>query len=435
MSDSVREIHPITSLDMTLSMPPDKSITHRAYMIASIAQGKSLIENPSLGMDCTSTRACLAALGVHIEDTETGVVITGRGGQCFVQPDSVLDAGNSGSTIRMLSGILAGQPIEVKIDGDASLRKRPMKRIADPLRLMGADVIAHTDPKGSMVCPLIVRGRERLKAITWELPVASAQVKTAVLFAGLHAEGRTAVREPYRSRDHTERMLEIFSCPLERTADGTIAVNGPAELAGTTVRVPGDFSSASFFIALACMIPNAEITVQDVGINQSRTGLLNVLRRMGAKIRISNRRIYSNEPVGDITVISSSLTGTVVEADEVPCMIDEVPVLAVVAATANGKTVIRGAGELMHKESNRLTAIAENLRSMNARITCTNDGLVIDGSDHLTGAEVDSFHDHRIAMAMAIAGSAAAGITRINNPSCVEISFPDFWEMLPMNTS
>lgn len=420
-------VHETRKLYGVTAVPGDKSISHRAAMIGALAEGETLIENFLAADDCLATLRCLRALGVQAEGPAGGRVrVRGAGLDGFCEPEDVLDAGNSGTTMRLLLGILAGQPFFSVLTGDASLRRRPMGRVTRPLREMGATVLGRGD---ASFAPLAVRGRATLEPLEYVAPVASAQVKSAILLAGLYGEGLTRVTEPVRSRDHTERMLAEFGAEI--CVDGnTVTVKGRPTLKGRKITIPGDISSAAFLVAAALILPDADVTVTGVGLNPGRTGIIEALRNMGADIEIAATGEYNREPVGNIRARSSRLTGTVIEGDVVPRLIDEIPVLAVVAALARGTTVIRGAEELKVKESNRLAAVATGLTRLGADVAETPDGLIIKGKPSLTGGTVESYGDHRIAMALAVAGLAAKGSTIIRGAACVNISFPGFFDVL-----
>lgn len=414
-------VKPARALQGEVAVPGDKSISHRALMIGAIAEGETVIENFLAGEDCLATLSCLRALGVGITGPEAGRVrVEGRGLYGLSEPTDILDAKNSGTTMRLLLGILAGQPFFSVITGDASLRRRPMGRVVRPLRAMGAQIMARA---GGELAPLAVSGGG-LRSIEFASPVASAQVKSAVLLAGLYATGETVVTEPALSRDHTERMLALFGAPVRR--DGlSVAVRGGAVLKAVPVRVPGDISSAAFLLVAACIVPDAAVTVKGVGLNPTRTGILDVLRAMGARIEVKVRDA-GPEPWGDVTVYSAALRGTAVGGELIPRLIDEIPVLTVAAAYAAGETVIRDAAELKYKESNRLRTMAVELARLGADVEELPDGLVIRGGKPLKGTVVESHGDHRVAMALAVAGLAAAGETIIQNAGAINVSFPGF---------
>ncbi|MEW6366206.1 MAG: 3-phosphoshikimate 1-carboxyvinyltransferase [Acidobacteriota bacterium] len=420
----MRRIRPAARLRGELTVPGDKSISHRALMLASIADGTTRILNIAPGRDVRSTANCLARLGVSIHQTGSGVAVHGRGLCGFEQPADCLDAGNSGTTVRLLSGILAAHPFESVITGDESLRRRPMARVLEPLRRMGASIDADRESRA----PLRIRGG-RLRPIHHALPVASAQVKSCVLLAGLHADGETSIEEPWVSRNHTELMLPLFGVVVR--ADGpSSCVSGPARLRATTIDVAGDPSSAAFFLVAACVLPGSELIIRDVCVNPTRTGLLRVLGSMGARLSFEGVRIVGGEPRADIVVRSSRLHGAAVPVDLIPSIIDELPLLAVAATQAEGETVVRGAAELRVKEADRIHAVVRNLGLMGAHATELNDGFVICGSQRLRGVVVDSFGDHRIAMAFAVAGLVAEGETMIAGAGSADVSYPGFYDAL-----
>lgn len=420
-----------------LTPPPDKSITHRAIMFASLAEGKSIIRNPLLAEDPISTMNAMRMLGVEIEEQSGTIIVHGRGLHGLKEPFDVINCGNSGTTARLISGILAGNPFFSVLTGDDSLKQRPMARVINPLRQMGAVISAR---QGDKYLPMAIRGGN-LKAIRYEMPVASAQVKSCLLLAGLYAEGVTEIIEPQRSRDHTERMLRSMGADI-RTEDRsqkaeyrqyTAKVKGPGDkkLNSIDITIPADFSSAAFFIAGALIIPDSEILIKNVCVNPTRTGLLNVIKEMGGDMRVENMRDVSGEPIGDIHVrAASSLKSVKVGKELLPSMIDEFPVLCVLATQAEGITEIRGAEELRVKESDRIKAMATELKKLGVELEEYPDGIAIKGRSLLKGAQVDSYNDHRIAMSLAIAGLIADGETVINNPECVDISFPGFFSML-----
>jgi 3-phosphoshikimate 1-carboxyvinyltransferase len=387
-----------------------------------MAQGETRITGFSSAADCASTLSCLEALGVGVKRRGDAVEVDGRGPDSWRPSPEPLDAGNSGSTLRMLAGALAGRPFRSVLTGDDSLRRRPVERVAAPLRAMGAQA-SGTEGRP----PLVIEGG-RLQGITWELEVASAQVKTAVLLAGLQAEGLTTVREGQPSRDHTERMLRAFGVTVERNG-AAVSVRGGSPLRAAPVEVPGDASSAAFLVVAALVRPRSEVRVDGVLLNPGRIGFLDALRSMGARIETGLDR-EEPEPVGWILARTSDLHGAAIGGDVVPALIDEVPALAVAAAHADGKTTITGAKELRVKESDRIAALAQNLRALGGRVEELPDGLVIEGGAPLRGAAVRSFGDHRIAMAMAGAGLSAEGETEIEDAECASVSFPEFWTVL-----
>lgn len=405
--------------------PPDKSISHRAVLFSSVAKGRSAVRNFLRSEDTLSTLNAMRALGVEAEDRGEEILIDGRGLHGLKEPFRPLDCGNSGTTMRLLAGLLSGNPFFCVLAGDDSLSARPMERVIAPLSLMGARILARESGKYP---PLAISGGG-LKPIRYEMPVASAQVKSAVLLAGLYAEGETTVVEPVRSRDHTERMLPAFGarCRAEGLA---VTVEGGAELRGLDIEVPGDFSAAAFLISAALMVDDSELLVKNVGINPTRTGFLEVLFEMGAKIEVLNRREVSGEPVADILCRASELSAVEVGRGKVPSMIDEFPVFCVLASRARGITRIRGAEELRVKETDRIKAMAKGLRAMGAKVEEYEDGLDVEGPVGLRGAAVDSRGDHRVAMSFSVAALAAEGKTRILDAGAVGVSFPRFYDTL-----
>ena len=391
-----------------------------------MATGTTRIENYSSAADCASTLECLRRLGVEVSRTAGVVSIAGGGPEAWRGPGAPLDAGNSGSTLRMLAGALAGRPFRSVLTGDESLRRRPVERVAAPLRAMGARALT-TDG----TAPLTIEGG-RLRGLTWETPVASAQVKTAILLAGLQAEGETTVREPFPSRDHTERMLPVFGAAVERSGLST-TVRGGARLRGTRVAVPADVSSAAFLVVAALVLPDSEVRLEGVLLSPTRTGFLDVLRQMGGDVET---RVDSTdpEPVGVVVARTSELHGVDVDPALTPSLIDEVPALAVAAARARGRFTLEGAAELRVKESDRIAAIAEGLCRLGARVDERPDGFVIEGGRPLVGALVRAHGDHRIAMALAVAALAGRGATEIEDVECVAVSFPEFWGVLARGT-
>jgi 3-phosphoshikimate 1-carboxyvinyltransferase len=423
-----RTVTPARRLRGTLSPPGDKSISHRAAILNALAEGEALIENFQRGADCLATLRCLALLGVrwHWRGPDT-LALQGVGLDGLREPPAPLDCRNSGTTMRLLAGVLAGQPFFSVLTGDASLRSRPMGRIAGPLQAMGAQVWGR---QGGQLAPLAIRGHRPLKGMVHRLPVASAQVKSCLLLAGLYGDDETTVQEPGPSRDHTERMLEAMGVHLEQR-DGHIRLSPPRRgLQPLSLRVPGDFSAAAFWIVAAACHPDAEVRLEGVGINSTRTGLLDVLREMGADIVLQEERTWGCEPVADIVVRSSRLRAVQVGGDVVPRLIDEVPLLALAGCFAEGETVIRDAAELRVKESDRLRATARELGRLGARIEELPDGLRVRGGIRLRGCRVRSYGDHRLAMTLAVAGLLAEGETVIGNPDAVSVSYPNFWRDL-----
>lgn len=408
-----------------ITVPGDKSISHRGIMLGALANGTTSITNFLKGADCLSTISCFQKMGIEIEETESEILVHGKGLHGLSAPKEILDAGNSGTTTRLISGILAGQNFSCDLTGDASIQKRPMKRIMTPLSMMGADI---TSVHNNGCAPLHIKGAP-LKGISYQSPVASAQVKSCVLFAGLYADGKTSVTEPFLSRNHSELMLSSFGASVQ-TCGTTATIEPEPVLTAQKVEVPGDISSAAFFIAAGLLIPGSELLIKNVGINPTRDGILRVCRQMGANLELLNTRTQCGEPVADILVKHSELNGTVIEGDLIPTLIDELPVIAVMAACANGETIIRNAEELKVKESNRLEIIVHHLSEMGCDITGTEDGMIIRGGKPLHGTVLDSHLDHRIAMSFAVAGLVADGETEITNADCVNISYPGFYRDL-----
>ena len=419
-----KKIKPAKRLEGNVRFPGDKSISHRYAMLAALAEGPSEIDFFSSSADCQSTLDCLKQLGVKIGRDGGTVTVQGVGLEGLRASSGPLDAGNSGTTMRLLSGILAGQPFSSVLVGDASLSRRPMKRIVDPLTLMGARIL--TSESGTP--PLKIEGRT-LKPIRYELPVASAQVKSAVLLAGLFADGVTEVVEPLPTRDHTEIALEQMGA--EVSAHGrTVAVRGRAKLQGKKLYVPGDISAAAFFLAAGLLVPESNLVLEHVGLNPTRTAILDFLAPMGGRVAIMNVEVVIVELIGDLHVESSRLQGGEIPAEAIPRLIDELPVLAVLGTQTEQGVSFRGARELRVKESDRIAIVAENLRRMGAEVEEFPDGLRVAGKQKLRGATVESHDDHRIAMAFAVAGLVAEGTTTIHDCACVNISFPDFFETL-----
>ncbi|WP_027352026.1 3-phosphoshikimate 1-carboxyvinyltransferase [Desulfotomaculum nigrificans] len=419
-------INQIKQLKGETAVPGDKSISHRAVMLGALARGTTRVENFLTGEDCLSTVRCFRALGVPVEGPDNGcLTIQGVGLNGLQEPVTILDAGNSGTTTRLMLGILAGQSFCSIITGDASLSRRPMARVTTPLAGMGAKFIGRDN---NNLLPLAIRGGQ-LKPLNYQSPVASAQVKSAILLAGLFAQGETSVTEPTISRDHTERMLKSFGADIKQEGT-TVTIKGRPELKGRQVVVPGDISSAAFLMVAAAILPGSEVTIRGVGVNPTRDGLLEVLKNMGGQVELLNLRDQCGEPVADIRVKGSDLQGTEISGNLIPRLIDEIPIIAVAAACARGTTVIRDAAELKVKESNRLATVAGELTKLGAAVEELPDGLIIKGGKPLTGAVVDSHGDHRIAMAMAVAGLAARGRTVIKEAQCIPVSFPGFADAL-----
>lgn len=408
-----------------LTVPGDKSISHRAVMFGSISEGLTEITDFLQGADCLSTISCFRKMGIEIENTGERILVHGRGLHGLTAPSETLDAGNSGTTTRLISGILAGQNFSSRLTGDASIQSRPMNRIIHPLREMGAQISSENE---NGCAPLLIRGTS-LHGIDYRSPVASAQVKSCILLAGLYADRETSVTEPALSRDHTERMLKSFGARVKRTGL-TAQIFPESRLIGQKIQIPGDISSAAYFLAAALLVPGSEILLKNVGINPTRDGILQVIKKMGGDLQILNQRTISGEPVADLLVRHSSLNGTVIEGDLIPTLIDEIPILAVLASFAEGTTVIRNAEELKVKESDRLSIMVEGLLAMGAEVTGTDDGMIIRGGKPLRGTRIDSHKDHRIAMSFAVAGLTADGVTSIPDSGCVAISYPGFYEDL-----
>lgn len=406
-----------------IRVPGDKSISHRAVMFGAIADGTTTVEGFLPGEDCLSTISCFRKLGVVIEQDGERVTIEGKGWDGLVEPSEILDVGNSGTTTRLMLGILATRPFHSVVIGDDSIAKRPMARVTDPLREMGS-IIDGRD-HGNFT-PLSIRGGST-KGISFHSKVASAQVKSAILLAGLQSEGVTSVTEPALSRDHTERMLEAYGVEVKR--DGLrVSVQGGQSLTAQHIIVPGDISSAAFFLVAGAIVPNSKLTLQGVGINPTRSGIIDVLEKMGASIEIENKKMVGGEPIADLTISTSNLKGIEIGGDLIPRLIDEIPVIAVLATQAEGKTVIFDAEELKVKETNRIDTVVSQLEKLGATITATDDGMIIEGKTSLNGASVSSFGDHRIGMAMAIAGLIAKGKMEIERSEAIAVSYPDFFE-------
>lgn len=414
-----------TSLHGEITIPGDKSISHRSIMFGSLAQGTTEIHGFLRGADCLSTISCFRQMGIDITETKGIIHVHGNGLHGLSSPAATLDVGNSGTTTRLMSGILAGQNFTSVLSGDESLNSRPMKRIITPLTMMGAD-IESINQNGC--APLKITGKH-LNSIHYNSPVASAQVKSAVLLAGLYADGMTSVTEPALSRNHTELMLESFGAKVT-TKDLTATITPPENLYGQKIVVPGDISSAAFFIVAGLITPNSEILIKNVGTNPTRNGILKVCEAMGADITYLNEKKGKGEPVADILVRTSNLHGTVIEGSIIPTLIDELPVIALLACFAQGTTIIKDAQELKVKESNRIDLMADNLTAMGAIVTATEDGMVIEGGHPLHGTSVFCKYDHRIAMTFAIAGINADGETDIIDSECVNVSYPGFFEDL-----
>ena len=417
-------ITPARSVSGAIQLPGDKSISHRYGMLAAIADGTSKIANYSTGADCQSTLCCVRALGVEIERKDGDVLIHGCGLEGLRRPAGMLDAGNSGSTIRMLSGILAAQGFESRIGGDESLSRRPMERIMKPLAAIGASIEA----RDGRLPPLAIHGRS-LDPIEYTLPVASAQVKSCVLIAGLHAEGKTTVHEPIRTRDHTEIALREFGVDVE-VIQRSITVTGRARLEARQLTVPGDLSSAAFFLAAALIVPESDLVIRGVGLNPTRTALLDFLAEIGAPVKILEITETGGELIGDILIRKSKVRGGILQSERTAALIDEIPVLAVLGAASENGLIVRDASELRVKETDRIQTIAENFRSMGLEIEVKADGFELPGRQHFRAAEVQSFGDHRIAMAFSVAALAADGPCIVEGSEAASVSFPEFFDTL-----
>jgi 3-phosphoshikimate 1-carboxyvinyltransferase len=427
--EQIKNILPPRQLVGEITVPGDKSISHRALILNSLAVGKSKISNLSPGKDCLSTVNCLRALGVKLTKQDgkpPAILINGVGNTGLTEAKNVLNAGNSGTTMRLLSGVLSSQHFLSVLTGDISLRSRPMKRLIEPLRLMGAEIYGRDDDS---LAPLVIRGK-RLHGMSYILQVPSAQIKSAILLAGLFAQGDTTIEQLQPSRDHTERLLKRMGAKLESDNKRISLTPLKTPLSAVDLHVPGDISSAAYWLVAGAIHPNAKIKIVNCGVNPTRTGIIDVLLAMGARLRIENQRLEGNEPVADLYIESSRLKAIEIGGDIVPRLIDEIPLLAVAACVAEGKTVIRGASELKVKESDRIASTSRELSRLGARIEELPDGMVIHGGKALLGKEVRSHGDHRLAMSLAIASLVAGGITSIQNARVAEISNPDFWQEL-----
>lgn len=414
------------SLRGTLRVPGDKSISHRSIMLGSLAEGKTTVKHFLTGEDCITTINVFRAMGVQIQQNDDEVTIDGKGLNGLSEAVEPLNLGNSGTTTRLLLGILAGIPNHYSLFGDTSLSKRPMNRVVDPLREMGATIDGREH--GNLL-PLSIRG-QALKPIHYRLPVNSAQVKSAVLLAGLFAEGTTTVMEPVKTRDHTERLLEAFGVKVVRE-DDLIHLEGGQTLTGVDIEVPGDISSAAFFMCAAALKKDSEVTLKDVGLNPTRTGIIDVLKDMGVSMEINTTRHIGDEPVGDITVKGGTLNGATLSGELIPRLIDELPIIALLASRAEGKTIIKDAEELRYKETDRIKAVVDTLNQMGVKADATQDGMVIEGSSNpLKGGVFSSYHDHRIGMMVAVASLVCEEEIILENPSCISISYPNFFEDL-----
>lgn len=424
------ELTNITGLKGEVHIPGDKSISHRCIMFGSIAKGQTEIHNFLNGADCLATIHCFQQLGIQIEQHKKCITVHGKGLLGLSAPEEILDVGNSGTTTRLIAGILAGQFFDCKLSGDDSLNSRPMKRIMEPLSLMGANV---SSILRNNCAPLYI-AKGDLHGIDYQSSVASAQVKSCILLAGLYAQGETTVTEPTLSRNHTELMLKEFgadltTCHALDSSASKTSVRPCKELYGQKVVVPGDISSAAYFIAAGLLVPDSEILIKNTGINPTRAGILKVCEDMGGDITLLNERTEGGEKVADILVKSSSLHGTIIEGDIIPTLIDEIPIIAVMAAMAEGTTIIRDAEELKVKETDRIETVTDNLTSMGCLVTPTADGMIIEGGHPLHGATIHTLLDHRIAMAFTVAAFVADGNTQILDSHCVDVSFPTFYDL------
>lgn len=411
------------SLQGTLTIPGDKSVSHRSVMFGAIAKGKTTVDGFLLGEDCLSTIDCFRKLGVKIDVEGTNVSIDSPGIDGWQEPSEVLYTGNSGTTTRLMLGILAGSNVHTVMTGDASIGKRPMRRVIDPLRQMGTHI---TGRANGQYTPLAIQGTT-LRAIDYHMPVASAQVKSAILLAGLRAEGTTIVRETEISRDHTERMLRQFGAKVDEV-DGVISIQGGQNLTGTHVSVPGDISSAAFFLVAGAICEGSKIMLKNVGINPTRDGIIEVLQNMGAAMTLMPNEDTQSEPTATITIETSALKGTTIEGDIIPRLIDEIPILALLATQAHGKTIIKDAEELKVKETDRITAVVDELKKLGANIEATEDGMIIEGPTPLRGASLKTYGDHRIGMMGAVAALITDGAVTLDDADCIAVSYPPFFE-------
>ncbi|UDK96270.1 3-phosphoshikimate 1-carboxyvinyltransferase [Lysinibacillus sphaericus] len=422
MSEKVLQYHK-PSLQGHLTIPGDKSVSHRSVMFGAIATGKTTVDGFLLGEDCLSTIDCFRKLGVKIDVDGTNVTIESAGMEAWQEPSEVLYTGNSGTTTRLMLGILAGSNVHSVMTGDASIGKRPMRRVIDPLRQMGAHITGRAD---GQYTPLAIQGTT-LQAIDYQMPVASAQVKSAILLAGLRAQGTTVVRETEISRDHTERMLRQFGAQLT-VEEGVISFEGGQTLLGTHVSVPGDISSAAFFLVAGAICQDSKVVLENVGINPTRDGVIEVLRNMGASMTVVPNEDDQFEPTATITIETSTLKGTIIEGDIIPRLIDEIPILALLATQAHGTTIIKDAEELKVKETDRITAVVDELQKLGARIEATKDGMVIEGPTPLQGASLKTYGDHRIGMMGAVAALITNGAVTLDDAECIAVSYPSFFE-------
>lgn len=423
------ELAKITGLRGEVNIPGDKSISHRCIMFGSIASGATEISNFLQGADCLATINCFRRMGIEIENQEEKIIVHGKGLHGLTAPTEILDVGNSGTTTRLISGILVGQPFESKLSGDNSLNSRPMKRIIEPLTKMGG----HISSILRNGCAPLYIAPGKLHGIHYDSPVASAQVKSSILLAGLYADGETSVTEPSLSRNHTELMLKEFGADIRsqfdlNTSKATAFIRPCSELYGQKIMVPGDISSAAYFIAAGLLVPDSEILIKNTGINATRAGILKVCEDMGANITLLNGRTEGGEAIADILVRTSKLHGTTISGDIIPTLIDEIPIIAIMAAAAEGTTIIKDAAELKVKETNRIETVVDNLKAMGCDIIATDDGMIIHGGKTLHGTTIHTLLDHRIAMAFSIAALIAEDTTRILDSKCVDVSYPTFYD-------
>ncbi|WHX99091.1 3-phosphoshikimate 1-carboxyvinyltransferase [Neobacillus sp. DY30] len=415
----------LNGLKGSIEIPGDKSISHRSVMFGSIAEGVTRVTNFLPGDDCLSTISCFRKLGVVIEESDDGLTIYGNGFDGLKEPNELLDVGNSGTTIRLLLGILAGRPFFSSLIGDQSIGKRPMTRVTEPLRTMGAKIDGRKDGEFT---PLSIRGGH-LNSIHYNMPVASAQVKSALILAGLQAKGESTIIEKTESRDHTERMIRKFGGEIEKD-NRKITIKGGQKLTASDILVPGDISSAAFFLVAGAIVPDSEILLKNVGLNPTRTGIIEIMQKMGANLEIHNHDENSFEPAGDITINTSRLTGTVVEGDVIPRLIDEIPIIALLATQAEGTTIIKDASELKVKETNRIDTVVQELTKLGASIEATDDGMIIHGGSTLRGGKVSSHGDHRIGMMLAIASLLCKDQVELEDPEAISVSYPNFFNHL-----
>ena len=423
------ELAKITGLRGEVNIPGDKSISHRCIMFGSIASGATEISNFLQGADCLATINCFRRMGIEIENEEEKIIVHGKGLHGLTAPTEILDVGNSGTTTRLISGILVGQPFESKLSGDNSLNSRPMKRIMEPLTKMGG----HISSILRNGCAPLYIAPGKLHGIHYDSPVSSAQVKSSILLAGLYADGETSVTEPSLSRNHTELMLKEFGADIRsqfdlNTSKATAFIRPCSELYGQKIMVPGDISSAAYFIAAGLLVPNSEILIKNTGINATRAGILKVCENMGANITLLNERTEGGEAIADILVRTSKLHGTTISGDIIPTLIDEIPIIAIMAAATEGTTIIKDAAELKVKETNRIETVVDNLKAMGCDIIATDDGMIIHGGKTLHGTTIHTLLDHRIAMAFSIAALIAEDTTRILDSKCVDVSYPTFYD-------